>query len=642
MIEALFNIIIVMALYTLSRLFFYLTNLSIYPDIPTEHFFEILYGGMRFDLTAVLYLSSVYLVLAMFPLPGKIRLNTIYAKIQKWFYIIPNMIGLLVNSADMVYYHFTDRRTTCSFFTEFQNEGNLFTIFVHSMFQYWYVTLFAIAICVILVLAYRQYQQLIKVNLKPAIYYPLISVLFVVGGYFTVIGMRGGFGAYMTPITICDAMLYVDKPAENALVLNTPFCLMRSIENSSYENPHYYQDADELDDIMTPIHDKIGNPATQSHPNIVFVILESFAAEHTGFYNPESPGYTPFLDSLLNHSIVYTHAYANGRKSVEGCPAILSSIPNLYEAFWLSSYSTNAISSIADILNQEGYHTSFFHGAPNGSMGISAYAHNAHISEYYGMEEYQKDPESEKDAFDGTWAIWDEQFMDYYARSLKKMQEPFCSALFTATSHHPFPIPEKYKGKFPEGPSPLCKCIAYTDFALRRFFNNISKQPWFENTIFVISADHSSQPVRPEYFVDEGLFKIPIAFYIPALANHSDNKLATDLDSCLHEYPLVDTTTVMAQVDIFPSLMALVGCNRPYFSFGQNVLTSQKNNNYAINYLAPYFQIISTNGVIQFDGKKVVNVKGNIPQAEQEDMIKYLKAYIQQYVTRLIENKMRN
>jgi len=640
MIEALFNIFIAMALYTASRLFFYLTNLDIYPDITTGHFFEILYGGMRFDLTAVLYLSSIYLVLAVAPLPHKIRTNRIYANIQKYFYIIPNIIGLLVNSADMVYYHFTDRRTTCSFFTEFQNEGNLATIFFQSMFQYWYVTIFAIIICVILVISYRKYGNFTRFRLKTAIYYPIASLLFVVGGYFTVIGMRGGFGAYMTPITICDAMLYVDKPAENALVLNTPFCLMRSLENSSYENPHYYAD-DELDAIMTPEHDKVDNPVTKNHPNIVFIILESFAAEHTGFYNEPSKVYTPFTDSLLNHSIVFAHAYANGRKSVEGIPAILSSIPSLYEAFWTSSYSTNAISSIADILNDEGYHTSFYHGAPNGSMGISAYANNAHITEYYGMEDYLKDPESERDAFDGTWAIWDEHFMAYYARSLRKMKEPFCSTLFTASSHHPFAVPEEYEGVFAEGHSPLCKCIAYTDHSLRRFFNEIANQPWFYNTIFVISADHSSQPCLPEYFVDKGLFKIPIAFYIPALADNIDNGLATDLRQCLTEYPLVDTTTVMAQVDIFPSLMALVGCNRPFFAFGQDVLTASKSNNYAINYLEPYFQIISLHGVIQFDGKKVVDVIGEIPQDEQDDMVRYLKAYIQQYVARLIDNRMR-
>jgi len=640
MIEALFNIIIAMALYTLSRLFFYLTNLDLYPDIPTGHFFEILYGGMRFDLTAVLYLSSIYLVLAVAPLPQKIRLNPIYAKIQKCFYIIPNMIGLLINSADMVYYHFTDRRTTCSFFTEFQNEGNLFSIFFQSMFQYWYVTLFAIAICIILVLAYRKYGQFTRFSLKPALYYPFASLLFLAGGYFTVIGMRGGFGAYMTPITICDAMLYVDKPAENALVLNTPFCLMRSIDNSSYKNPNYYTE-EQLEDIMTPVHSNVSNPVTNSHPNIVFIILESFAAEHTGFYNEPSKVYTPFTDSLLNHSIVYTHAYANGRKSVEGIPAILSSIPSLYEAFWTSSYSTNAISSIADILNSEGYHTSFYHGAPNGSMGISAYANNAHISEYHGMEDYMKDPESERDAFDGTWAIWDEPFMKYYARSLDEMKEPFCTALFTASSHHPFAVPEEYQGVFPEGASPLCKCIAYTDHSLRGFFNEVASQSWFYNTIFVISADHSSQPCLPEYFVDKGLFEIPIAFYIPALADKVDNELARDLKKCLTQYPYADTTTVMAQVDIFPSLMALVGCKKPFFAFGQDVLTKTKENNYAITYLDPYFQIISTHGVIQFDGKKVANVIGDIPQAEQDEMVRYLKAYIQQYVERLMDNRMR-
>ena len=619
MIQSLFNIFLVMASYTLSRLFFYLLHLDLYPDVTPSHLFEMLGGGIRFDLTAVLYLSSLYIILSLLPLPLKIRTNRTYATVQKYTFLVPNILGILVNSADMVYFNYTQRRTTCSFFTEFSNEGNLFSIFIQAVFQYWYISLFAIAICVALFFLYLPYRPLLQLpKLK---YYPLSSLLFLASCYFMVIGMRGGFGAYITPIAICDAMLYVNRPIENALVLNTPFCLMRSYGNSEYEDPHYFPD-DQLEYIMSPLHTESYDTQIPGKPNIVILILEGFGSEFIGFYNHSDAGYTPFLDSLLRQSITFTHSYAAGTKSIEGCPAILSSIPSLYESYWLSDYSTNEISSIADHLNSEGYNTSFFHGAPNGSMGISAYTNNAHFRSYYGMTEYNKDPLSDRDAFDGTWAIWDEEFLQYFSRTLRRMPQPFMTAVFTATSHNPFAIPKRYEGKVKEGPSPICRCISYTDHALRLFFDSIRPQPWFSNTIFVITADHTNALVSPEYVTDEGRYRIPIAFYIPGIE------------------PRVDSTTVISQVDIFPSLMALIGTDRPFFSFGENAITAPKTHNYAINYPDPYFQIISPHGYIQFDGTNVTNIQGDIPADEQTDMLRYLKAYIQQYVSRLIDNRM--
>ncbi|MCQ2338217.1 MAG: LTA synthase family protein [Paludibacteraceae bacterium] len=630
MLQALFNIFVIMALYTVSRLFFYFTNLQIFTDISFMHMMEILGGGIRFDLTAVLYLSSLYLVLALLPFPVKWRTNRIYACVQKYSFFVPNALGLLVNSADMVYFRFSDRRTTCSFFSEFANESNLFGIFITSVIDYWYVTLFAIAIVVALFLLYRPYKSVFP-NLRAVVYYPLTVVLFALSIYFTVIGIRGGFGAFTRPINMSNAMAYVDRPAETSLVLNTPFCLIRTIDNESYENPHFFAD-DELDNIMSPVHDTPCAPMFEGKPNVVIFILESFAAEHVGFCNPLSKPFTPFLDSLMSQSIAFTHAYSGGRKSVDAPPAVFSSIPKMYESFVFSSYSTNTLTSVADVLNKRGYHTSFFHGAPNGSMGFEAFVHNAQFRHYYGMTEYLGDPVSDQDAYDGHWGIWDDDFLGFFERSINKLPQPFLTSVFTLTSHNPFNVPERYKGKFPEGNTPLCHCIAYTDMSLRNFFNAASKEPWFRNTIFVFVADHINEPCLPEYSTDEGLFRIPLAFYIPALAENAD--------STVIEYPRRDTTTVASQLDIFPSIISILGYDEPFFAFGQDIITKPKQHNYAVTFQYPYFQVISLNGYIQFDGKNVVSVNGNIPAAEQEDMTRYLKAYIQQYVVHLLDNTL--
>lgn len=600
------NILLVMALYTLSRLVFVWVNADLFPDINAAHLREMLCGGVRFDLTALLYLNALYLILILLPLPPFIRNKKAYQTAVNWCYWVPNIIGLLVNCVDMVYFRFTDRRTTCTFFSEFQNEGNLLSIFCQSALHYWYVTLFAVALCMILVLLSRKKWHITHyqiANIKYQIAYYLIDLaLMLITTYFVVIGIRGGFGKYTRPITISNALQYTNTPRETAIVLNTPFSLMKSLENETYVHPHYMSDS-EMEHLMTPIHPRVNNQGQMSTDNVVILILESFGKEYI------DAGFAPFLDSLFTYSKTFRYSYASGRKSIDAMPSVLSSIPMLIEPFIVTPYSTNRVSSIADCLGREGYETAFFHGAPNGSMGFQAYARAAGFDAYYGMNEYDG-PE----AFDGTWAIWDEEFLQYYARTMSRMHEPFMTAVFTASSHHPFRVPNRYKGVFPQGSLPIHQCIGYSDYALRQFFNYAKTQPWFDHTLFVITADHTNENALPQYNNARGLFSVPIAFYYPGKT---------------WDEPY-DQSQAVSQVDIMPSVLAFLGYNKPFFAFGEDALTQHKQHPYAICYNHPLYQIMSDSTLILYDGQRVAS----------NDMELYLQAYIQQYITRMIENRL--
>ena len=627
--RAIWNILLLMAIYSLSRLFFFLINSDLYPEVSTAHLVEMLLGGMRFDLTAVLYLSSVYLVLALLPLPLKVRNHRVYQIITRLFYLIPNAVGILVNCADMVYVRFTDRRTTCTFFAEFQHDSNLGTILLQSLWQYWYVTLFALAAIAILISCSTKSGSLNpqpsilnilskrgRGDTSPLFYYLRETLLLCLIAYFTVIGIRGGFGRYTRPITISNALQYADRPQETAIILNTPFSLMKSLENETYRNPHYFERQD-LEQIMSPIH-RPDERAQEKRLNVVVLILESFSKEYIGFYNnPSFKGgigrgsLTPFLDSLLAQSVTYTYSYASGRKSIDAMPSVLSSIPMLIEPYVVTPYATNEVSSLADCLNRKGYTTAFFHGAPNGSMGFQAFARAAHFNRYYGMDEYNGE-----DAFDGTWAIWDEEFLQFFAHTMDTLPQPFLTTVFTASSHHPFKIPTRYEGHFPQGTIPLHQCVAYTDFALRRFFDYASQQPWFDNTLFVLTADHTNQLTTPEYRNTRGLFAVPIAFYSPA-------RLAPDVRS----------QGAVSQIDIMPSVLNFLGYDKPYFAFGEDCLTQPKKHPWAVIYNHPLFEILSPESEVVLNERTPAN-------EEEEVMLRYLKAFIQQYTDRMINNQL--
>lgn len=624
------NLLLVMVLYTISRLFFFWVNVDLYPNVSVSHLLEMLAGGLRFDLTALLYLNSLYLLFVLLPLPSTIRNHHNYISTAKWAFWVPNILGFIVNCMDIVYVRFTDRRTTCTVFTEFQNDGNLVSIIWQSMWQYWYVTLFGIALLTLLILCTRK-QWHVATPRKTWVYYTAEIVLMLATIYFIVIGIRGGFGKYTRPITISNAMQYTNTPQETAILLNTPFSLMKSLENTMYIHPHYFND-EEIEELFSPIHtDEIEENGRLGQVNVVVLILESFSKEYIGFYNQHIDGYngfTPFLDSLLAQSVTYTHSFASGRKSIDAMPSVLSSIPMLIEPYIVTPYSTNAVSSLAACLKEEGYATAFFHGAPNGSMGFQAYARSAGFEQYLGMDEYDG-----IEAFDGTWAIWDEEFLQYYARSMNQMKQPFMTAIFTASSHHPFRVPKQYEGVFPRGTQPIHQCVGYTDYSLREFFAYAKQQDWYENTLFVLTADHTNQVSLPEYATAKGIFEVPIAFYSPRWNQGN-----------------LQIQGAVSQTDIMPSVLAYLGYSKPFFAFGEDILTQEKKHPYAVCYNHPVYQLLSDSLLLQFDGKEVCAVYNhqNDPmlqyniaeQTNTQEKETFLRAYIQQYIYRLTTNQL--
>ena len=637
-LSAALNVLIVMAIYSLSRLFFFGISQDLFPDISPAHVWEMMRGGLRFDLTAVLYLSSAYLVLSLLPLPMHWRQSAGVQAAAKWLFLAPNLLGIAVNCIDMIYVRFTDRRTTITFFDEFANDTNLWSVLLQGTVQYWYVTLFALAAMALLVWAYIPSRPSNRPDMRPAwLYYLSESVLMLVSIYMIVIGIRGGFGRYTRPITLSNALQYTNRPQETLLVLNTPFCLMRSTEGSTYSDPHYFAQED-LASIMTPEHESKGERLKVKGEgyNIVVLILESFATEYIGFYNGErlavsgERSFTPFLDSLLTQSVTWQYSFASGRKSIDAMPSVLSSIPMLIDPYVVTPYSTNTVSSIADCLGREGYTTAFFHGAPNGSMGFQAYARSAGFQSYIGMDEY---PNARRD-YDGTWAIWDEPFLHFFAQQMTTMPEPFMTALFTASSHHPFRVPECYSDTFPAGTLPIHRCIGYSDHALRQFFAYAQTQPWFDHTLFVLTADHTNQLTRPEYTNALGLYRVPIAFYCPALL------------------PAAQRTDIVSQTDIMPSALACVGYANRFFAFGEDAVTQPKEHNYAVCYNYPVFQIMSDSLLLQYDGQNITAVynyrtdpllQTNLADEQSAyvtHMLRFLKAYIQQYTSRMINNQL--
>ena len=653
------NLLVVYVLFTACRLVFLLTNWNLYSGtLSWSHGLSLMSAGLIFDTSAILYTNA--LVILAFLLPLHWKENQAYYRVVRWIYVICNSIAVYSNLIDCVYFPFTGKRTTTSVFAEFSHEGvgNMTKIFAEQFLVNWYLVILAGIITWLLWKLFTVYSLRFT---SLARYYTIQVISLAVAVPLCIGGMRGGFTHAVRPITISNANQYVNRPAETGIVLNTPFSIYRTLGKTAMIVPDYMSQQ-EAEALFTPVHSKftvdslrftvdslqltVDSMAFQ-RKNVVVLILESFGKQHFGFYNQTLhggtyKGFTPFLDSLITHeAMTWQYSYANGRKSIEGMPSVLSALPNFVEPLFLTPASLNRMSGLArELGEQKGYTTAFFHGAQNGSMGFQAFARATGFARYYGRTEYNEDSRFNGDEdYDGTWAIWDEEFLQYYALKMSEMREPFMTAVFTASSHTPCIVPDRYRGVFPKGENPVQECVAYSDNALRLFFETARQQPWFKNTLFVITADHTSGPVDPYYMTTLGNFCVPIILYAPG-------------DSTLRGY---DRERVVEQTDIMPTVLSYLHYDRPYLAFGKDMLGTPAEESYALHWVTSSngYEFVKGNYALEFDGREVTaayqyrtdsllthNVVRTMPQDTLRMMTREMQSIIQQYMERMVNDKL--
>jgi phosphoglycerol transferase MdoB-like AlkP superfamily enzyme len=615
---------LLMVFYQCCRLLFYFYNNSFFSSTDWTNLGSIFIGSLRFDASALMYLNVVYIFL--FVLPFDFRLNKVYQSVAKWIFLIVNSIGILANLADIGYYPFLLHRTNASFFLEFKHDTNLLFEAGEFLLSYWPLSIIGVAMVFLL---YKSYEWIKMPLLNTKKWQSWVALPIVV---IIWLGLaRGSFRPENRPLNISYAGDYASNPNEVNLVLNTPFSIMSTWGNIKLKDVNYFASQDEAAQHYSPV--QILNDTSTSNPkNVVIIIVESLSKEFIGGLNKNQPNYksyTPFLDQLIEQSLTFNHSFANGKRSIEALPSITASIPSLQEAYVLTPYCGNQINSLGSLLHKNGYHTSFFHGASEGSMGFSAYMRTAGFAHSFSRKEFNNDNE-----FDGMWGIWDEPFLQFWAKQMNTFQEPFCSVLFTVSSHHPFKLPEQYKGKFPSGPLDIHPSIGYTDMALEKFFESAAKMPWYKNTIFVLTADHAATYAHEEnYQSSVGAYAVPIVFFTP------DSTLRGRLDG-----PAQHT-------DIFPSLLHYLGTKDTLVAFGNNALDTTQNP-IKVNCYGGIFQAFDKEYLLQFDGEKPIGLyrykidprlttnRLGDPTIPHEPLLLALKAYIQQYTYRVKNNKL--
>ena len=235
------NLILVYIVYAICRVAYLLENWTALSEgFDSLSWTEVMKGSLLFDTSAILYTNAVYAVLMLIPLHFK-ETNA-WQNIAKWVFVVINSICIIMNLADAVYFQYTGRRTTSSVFDEFTHENNLGSVFGVELVQHWYLVILGLLLIAGLIFLYVKPQGKLKFwDKKDYLSYYAVHIL-CFGLYIpvTVCGMRGGATTAVRPITISNANQYVNKPVEAALVLNTPFSMIRTINKNVFTDPKYF------------------------------------------------------------------------------------------------------------------------------------------------------------------------------------------------------------------------------------------------------------------------------------------------------------------------------------------------------------------------------------------------------------------
>lgn len=613
---------------SISRWLLYLFNIQFFHQLSLGQALTLYFYGMRFDMPIVFGINLLNILFYCFP--SRIIYKKWLQDLVDIVYVVANAAAILLNFLDIVCFHFFGKHLTVDFIKLLSHSDEVsFGTIRQVLFDYWYL----LVIFILFVLIIRVVTQQTKINPPAKEEKPhwqlRQAISLVVMAALTVIAGRGGLQA--KPITVETTMHYTD-PQNAPILLNTPFCLVTTHETDLKEKPGTYQSN------FSPIHkDLTANRFIESDSlsmdsipnNVVVIILKNVGQEMIGYYSHDRRfQITPFLDSLFSQSLTF-NGMSNSRRGLEALPSILASIPALMENdFMRSVYANNDFDAFCQHLQRHGYNTIFMHGGTNGILGFDQFSRRAGIKNYFGRIEYGDDND-----FDGQWGIYDGPFLQYAAKTLNRIHEPFATTIYTLSSRYPYKVPKDFvlpdESYYWTG---FEKTVYYVDQAMRDFFATASTMPWFNNTLFVITADYSnSEHFQPEYSNVWGMYAIPIAFYYP-------KKIKP-----LH------CNEIAQQIDLGPSILAALKVNDTLFSFGRNLFDTISEQAFASYYNLTY-QYCDGTYLVQSDGETPFGIfrpisdsllnDNLIDRIQCPDVFDKLHRFVQVYNSSMINNEL--
>ena len=524
----------------LLKLVFYYYNASLLSvrNIGQPGIFNIIKWSVCYDLLTLLFINAPFII--FLSLAHFLKFKNSAVKIAAIVFVAVNLICILLNFADIFYFHFNFHRADAGLFYVLQN------VVQKAFVANWWLSILAIllvlAITIVLIFIFRKLIAAYKSGdsfIGSTLILGLAMLLIIVLPF----GKKIIVPTYPLVQLNSNELLLVQNSFHTVL-----YSLYRKKEGAV--SPLHYM-PDDAAAALVSFKKKLPGSNNPLKKNIILFIMESVPED---FFNPSGPYKVsmPFLDSLVAKSTFFSQAYSYSYTSNNGITSILAGLPTLTEIpLYHSSYINLASTGIGTELRKQGYHSSFFIGDGYDDFGFAKCCNWLGIDKYYSKENIPGYQNMQAH----TMGLHDEYVLRFMLQEINKMPSPFFSVQYNISTHFPYDLPKNYidKNSSANFTMPM-KSMAYYSDCLQNFFTAASKQAWYQNSIFIFCADHWMLPNDKIIEVDDVQgFHIPIFIFDPAAP----------------EKKIINKT--VSQFDIMNTILDIGGAKDSVISYGDDL-----------------------------------------------------------------------
>lgn len=554
--------------FTLMRLVLYLVYHDDFRSLGALQVLESFAVGLRFDVSMIAMVIGLPLLL-MLMLPFRWSHHVYWQRLWGWFIFITLLLMLFMMAADTIYFGTVHRHVGAEIGTISSDMASM-TMLAISQYS---GALFLFGLVAVAGAFFWRYLTHHIPAAPSRIWLRLTSIL--VGLLLLAVLGRGGISG--KPISVGEAF-FSNSLGQGYLALNGAFAIARALndiapppkvfmpQTEAIERTHDYLagKGTPFYDRDFPLYQQAGaGTARTNKPNVVVLMLESWGAIHIDALRKQMSlpalGVTPNFDSLAQQGRLYTHFYANGQRSIQGAAAVLAGLPTLPGMPFLGEgLEQNQQSFLGELAQSQGYETIFLQSSDRGSLRFDAIAARAGFSTYLANEDIPELHAHKKAA--STWGTWDHNTLQEANKRFAAAHKPFLGYVFTSTSHVPWLIPDSRWKKYNSGSDrdKALNAIYYADWALGELIAAAKQAGYYDNTIFILLADHTSEFVENVENVPN-LFHIPLLIVGPGIKNGIDERVGS-------------------QFDILPTIVDIGGWSTAYAGLGRSLMDNTRIN----------------------------------------------------------------
>ena len=595
-------------LFSMLRFFFYLSYLHYFSDLTFYETIKSMFMGIRVDIALIFTFTSLIWLALLLPL--KFTTNKSY---RVFFGILWGVILgaiILFNIGDILYFGFVNRHLN----NELSLIGNDLEILVDMVVDFYlYQTIIATVFYILIIYSFYKIfnSNIEKKSIKKREWANILLLVVI-----AFVGIRGKLDGISFGTS--DAFA-VNKISSGNLALNGFFCYYRG--GNTHAVNHSAIDSKKAIEMVKrglssnkfqfinddyPLMRKKDN-STKKEYNVVIIMIESLSAKYLDALAHNDFKVTPTLDKLASSGELFTNFYANGQRSQEGITSIYTSItqPVGFETFGEGLELYNP-SYLGDLANKNGYTTLAMQSSNRGSFRVDKLSSLAGFSEYYGAEDIKR---TGTEVGNPNYGAWDGNSFRFLSSKLKNIKEPFLSFFFSASTHSPYYSPGKEWEVYPHDTSSengYLNTLYYVDTQIKEFMQTSRKQPWFDNTIFIFTGDHTNhtelinaKKIKPEN-VNLPEFHVPLIIYAPKIFKPKRSDI------------------IASHNDIFPSIIDILGWNNSFSAIGNSLFDDSITDRFAFVKMGNIVGLDVGKGSIFYNFKDFISKKGEVSDEDKD------------------------